>query len=357
MSVVPNGAFWLGNDGNVWVSGSDGTHSAGAWDANTKDYWANQGFGMIQNPNPDPALTFQAGGGTSSDTGTYTQPSSNPYPQVDYVNQAFNTQKAGYQNQLNVLQPQRQASELGVVNDYQGKLNNLQEDYNTGLGNLATSRNTINTSRERGLKSISDQLRLQGQSYRNQLGAYGAGDSSATGLINQALGQNASNNRGDVLFNSTNQLQGVDQQQQGLDTSFKRNRESLDTWKQDALNSIAQQYLTTKQQLEAEMANADANRYQQLAQISSSYNQQAIDALSHVQNLYADQASQLMDSYRNQFAQKNVQIAPELQQYQVAPIDAGRLAGLAMPSQVNPDYSSLSLLRKRTGQQPLSVGV
>lgn len=46
-----NGVFWLGEDGNVWVKGGQGTHSAGRWDGNTADYWMSRGFSHIANPN------------------------------------------------------------------------------------------------------------------------------------------------------------------------------------------------------------------------------------------------------------------------------------------------------------------
>lgn len=46
------GVFWLGEDGNVWVKGAGGTHSAGRWDGNTTNYWQSRGFSFIPNPNP-----------------------------------------------------------------------------------------------------------------------------------------------------------------------------------------------------------------------------------------------------------------------------------------------------------------
>ena len=54
-----SGVFWLGEDGNVWVKGAGGTHSAGRWDGNTTNYWQSRGFSFIPNPNP----SRQGGGG------------------------------------------------------------------------------------------------------------------------------------------------------------------------------------------------------------------------------------------------------------------------------------------------------
>lgn len=40
----PNGYFWKGANGQVWVQGGNGIHSAGNWDNNTINYWRNHGF-------------------------------------------------------------------------------------------------------------------------------------------------------------------------------------------------------------------------------------------------------------------------------------------------------------------------
>lgn len=61
------GVFWLGEDGNVWVKGAGGTHSAGRWDGNTTNYWQSRGFSFIPNPNP----SRRGGGGYVSGGGGF----------------------------------------------------------------------------------------------------------------------------------------------------------------------------------------------------------------------------------------------------------------------------------------------
>ncbi|MGI9028147.1 MAG: hypothetical protein ACR2FM_04915 [Candidatus Saccharimonadales bacterium] len=64
MAAVPNGSFWIGADGNVWVAGSQGVNSAGRADANSVKYWSDRGYGLEADPNP-PQQSRQApsGGG------------------------------------------------------------------------------------------------------------------------------------------------------------------------------------------------------------------------------------------------------------------------------------------------------
>lgn len=274
--------------------------------------------------------------------------------QLNYINRVFDTQKAAYANQLATLDPQRQANELSLQNAYQTKSNYLQQDFDTGTRNLQEATGQVNTAKERSLRDILDQMRVMNQSYNNQLGAYGAGDSSAANLIGQALGAKASRNRGDVLYNTNQQLGAIDDQTQQLNAEFERNKYQLDDWKKTSLNSIASEYLKAKQAIELQMQTADANRYAELAKLSDAYNQQAIDALGQVQGTYATQAQQMMDFYRNQFGEKNVSIDPALQQYAVKPITAGQVGSFNMPTQVNPENSVLSLFRKRPEDQELA---
>lgn len=47
----PQGNYWIGSDGNVWVAGSRGVNNAGRADANTHNYWASRGYSKIDDPN------------------------------------------------------------------------------------------------------------------------------------------------------------------------------------------------------------------------------------------------------------------------------------------------------------------
>ena len=63
------GVYWIGSNGKVYVSGSQGTNDAGPADAQTDSYWQVRGFTPIADPNPGevPATTnnvTSTGGGT-----------------------------------------------------------------------------------------------------------------------------------------------------------------------------------------------------------------------------------------------------------------------------------------------------
>jgi hypothetical protein len=276
--------------------------------------------------------------------------------QIDFVNRSFGAKLAGLQGQLNVLPSQQRAGELQLQNEYQTKQNKLDTSRSQGLRNLSQSERQVLDSRERGLKSLADQLRQQGMSYSNQLGTMGAGDSSASGMVNFALGGQASRNRGDLVRNASGQEVAIGNQRADLEVSYKQNVSDLTNWKQNQLNDLYEKFSNMKNQIANEMANASLQRQQQLAQYDAGVTQQAIAQLGNIENMYRQQSTQLQQHYQNMFAPKEIDIAPELQQYAVRPIDAGTLEGLQTPAPVNGDVTDTVLRKKLDEQQdPLAL--
>lgn len=346
-----NGLFWKGADGNVWVSGHNGTNSAGAWDNNTGDYWQSKGFALINDPTPkaNPAQNPQ-----NDQSGAYTGGNgsvSTSQVNKDFVNKGFDSQIAGLQDKLRILDPQRQAGEVQLQNQYQTKFNDLNTSHAQGMRNLNMAEQQVQDSRVRGLDDLRRQAEQMSMGYNNQLGAYGAGDSSASQLLNRAVAGLTNKNRSNVLRNASDQATKIGIQKQDLQTSFDQNKRDLDAWKQNSITDLYNKYADEKAKIQQEMASADAQRYQQLAQYDAAYTQQALDALARIQQQHTQNANDLISRYQNMFAPRELSIAPELQQYTVKPIDAGTLGNISMPGAVNPESDAQMALRKRLDEQ------
>lgn len=274
---------------------------------------------------------------------------------IDYINAQFNAQKAQYNSQLRALDPQRDAAEGRILNQYTTRSNDLKADYAKGQRNLTTSRNTIVGERERGLDSIRRQLQQQAMSYGNQLGAYGAGDSSAAELINTAIAGGAAKNRGNLLTNTSQQLTSVDTQEKDLEDSFNRNVRDLGVWKQQTLSDIADRFLAQKQKIQVALQTADAQRANQLAQLDENLTNEAIAKLNQLEALYNRQANQLVARYRNALAPSNIKIDEALQDYEVKPISAGQLSAIETPEPVQSEDPLAAILRRRE-EEELAAG-
>ena len=66
-----SGAYWIGQDGKVYVKGAQGTNAAGNYDQNSDTYWSTRGFSKINDPNqslPTPRQPSIYGGGGGAPT-------------------------------------------------------------------------------------------------------------------------------------------------------------------------------------------------------------------------------------------------------------------------------------------------
>lgn len=295
-----------------------------------------------------PTQQINAYGGTG--TSGYGSASAN------FINQAYDTRRAGYQGLLDTLNPQQDAAILNVNNQYQNQSNALATQKAQGTRNLGIATEQVQTGKVRSLGDLTRQVSTMGRSYANQLGAYGAADSSAAGLINQALSGLASRNRSDVLYNASNQQRGIDLQGQDLETDFANNQKMLDDWKSSTVNDIATKFLSQRQAIQQQMQTADADRYQALAQLDANYTQQAIKELANLENQYKTNAQNLIQQYQT-IQGPNVAINPQLQQYAVQPINAGKIAQLSVAPNVSTGNQPTSYATRRPFQEDYGFGL
>lgn len=332
---------FVGNDGKLNQSQAMTYHFDTPGQANWNDLtnFNNQQYSQFQNLSAPPTNN------TSVSTSKV---------DPNFVNQAYDTKIAGLQSVLDTLNPQQDAANLQVNNQYQNQANALQGQQAQGHRNLTLAQNQVDDGKAKSLNDLRNQVQTMGMSYNNQLGAYGAGDSSAAGMIQQALSGMASKNRANVMDSAAQQGQQIQLQGQDLDTEFNNNLKSLDDWKAASLNDIATKFLQQKQQIQQQMVGANADRYQALAQADASYTNQAIQQLAQLEGTYKQQSSQLVGQYQSMTA-PNAQINPALQQFAVNPISAGQIQSLGSVPQVQTNNSAYQVPRKFNEDYGLSL--
>lgn len=347
---------YVGNDGGINKTAlQNSVISSGALQTDAPSIYQNktaqlndyftQYNSLLNQPGPTGTPTNVASGGAS---GANTNP--------DFINQAYNTKIAGLRSVFDTLNPQQDAATLNVNNQYQNQSNSLQGQLAIGQRNLGLAGQQVQDSKAKSLDDLKRQVQTQGMSYQNQLGAYGAGDSSANGLIQQALSGMASRNRGNVLENAGQQQQGIDLQGQDLNTEFQNNLKSLDDWKSSSLNDIATKFLQQKQAIQTQMQSADADRYQALAQADASYTQRAIQQLAQLEGIYKQNATDLVTQYQ-QIQGPNAQINPALQQFAVKSITPGQIGQLGQLPGVSTNTDPTPLAVRRNFQDEYGFGL
>ena len=186
MALVPPmggpGSFWRGSDGNVYVAGSAGTNSAGAWDDNTQKYWSDRRYQMVNDPTASQVL--------GDSTPAPTQTSSATGPVAPILNRASidNTQTAI--DQLPTILESALQAERARYNNTTGDFN-AQEQGQRKVYDQSTVTNQQNydanfmDSIRAGIKGVGGLLSL--------LRGTGAGGGTAEDAAREAVGSVAAN--------------------------------------------------------------------------------------------------------------------------------------------------------------------
>jgi hypothetical protein len=275
---------------------------------------------------------------------------------IDFTNKAYDTKLSGFQSALDTLNPQEQAANLNIQNQWTNQGNSLQSQKAIGDRNLQMAGDQVQASKVKSLADLNRQIQSMGMSYNNQLGNYGAGDSTSADMIQRALSGQASKNRANVMSSAAQQGNQIELQKGDLQTEFQNNMKSLDDWKSSSLNDIATKFMQQRQQIQQSMIGANADRYQALASLDQNYVNQAIQQLGNLQAQYQQNANDLVSKYQN-IQGPNVAIAQNLQQYAVNPISSGQIGQLSMAPTANNGNGVPIAAQRRPFEQDYGFGL
>lgn len=279
---------------------------------------------------------------------------------ADILGPSYDSAYSQLQGQMNAI-PLAEAHATGDINNqYQGQANQLQDQFTQGGANLDLSQQALNTQKAQSLRDLGSTLRQQFNSYNNQLGVMGAGNSSAANLLGYALSQQANVGRGDIGTQYGLQQTGINQQRTGLQSNFNDQMTNLQAWKQQQLDSIAQSFAQTQQQIQSQMANTlgDKARFLALYAQNQAAAQQAIQQLQQIQGQYGTAVDQLQKSYGQVQAGPHAIDAQFMQGYNVQPFTPEQLQGLSFQNNQAPNsttstgYIAPISLQKQNNQTP-----
>lgn len=310
----------------------------------------------INNANQQFYQQFSSLGNGGGGAGTGGPSSAEKAEYADFTNKAYDTKISGLQSVYDTLNPQEDNARLNVTNQWQNQSNALQSQKAIGERNLNMAGEQVEAGKVKSLADLGRQIQTMGMSYNNQLGNYGAGDSSAAGLIQQALSGMASKNRANVMGSASQQQTQIGLQKGDLQTEFDNNWKSLDDWKNGSLNDIATKFMQQRQQIQQQMAGANADRAQALAGIDRSYVNMAMQALGNLENQYRSAATELVGKYQS-MAAPNAAISQNLQQFAVKPIEAGKINQMSMTPSYSQGNQPTALANRRPFEQDYGYGL
>lgn len=225
-SNQPNGAFWIGRDGNVWVAGSQGTNSAGAADANSVSYWTGQGYKSIADPSGysmsgdylQPIGGTGGSGGGSSYAPTYSQ------EDLAYLDD----QQGTLQRQLGRTDTTLANALDAVLQNYNKELSGANTTRGRNIEDFDTKTQVSEQGRGRELGKVDTSARMLADSLRQRLGlASGSGSSAYQIAAPRAVQRQASDQRQDVLTDYSANFKALDTDKRRSEEDFNSLLEEL----------------------------------------------------------------------------------------------------------------------------------
>lgn len=221
------GVYWVGQDGNVWVKGSQGTNSAGAFDANSNNYWSSRGFTRIADPNGESNGASNSGGGYGYGGGNSSATQQNSFKNAlgQNINSIVSGGNAGFD--VNRL-------------DLQNQANKIVDDAQKGQRQLNTARDNQALNYMNNVEDIRNYVRDSLTGANTQLAGMGATNSSAAGemaRVYSEIGQGKLAKAGNADALKQNELNS---QQGELDIAKAAALRDLNNSKEKAILTIGQ---------------------------------------------------------------------------------------------------------------------
>lgn len=236
------------------------------------------------------ALTSGTGG-----TGTGSSSSFNAPGYIQGIQQEYGAQiNAGPQNEA-ILQGGEQTGINAANSNTAAQGASYQTQANAQNATLQNDISSQQNQQQLSLAELADQIRGQNQGLTAQLGAVGAGSSSASLAGQQALAHEQNTQQANVDQQANANISNAQTQQAGVNSVLQSNLAQLNTYKQNQIAQIQNQYAQLQTQLATALQTAQGEEKARLAEFGQSLTGSAIQSLTNLNSQINSQAQNLIN--------------------------------------------------------------
>ncbi len=187
------------------------------------------------------------------------------------------------------LLPGWKEEKLGTIaNLYQTQLGELGGAQEAARQRLEGYRGEIRADQAQNLKALAESMRNWARAGQIQLGALGAGSSSAVPMYQYALAKEAGKRGTDIARQASAMFNDLRMKEEDINLAYNQAKSQLDTWKTEQMGAITDWYNTQLSNIEQQKATASGEKARALASAENSLIQEAYNRLLNIQ----DQAQQ-----------------------------------------------------------------
>jgi hypothetical protein len=214
----------------------------------------------------------------------------------DYANRIRSNIESGFNQYLSYLDklaglvPQmRQEQEQYLSQQFESMLGQLGTEKQAAEQQLETYKQDVQSRKQAGLEEIAQNLRNLLKATGMQLGAMGAGSSSATQVIAPyALAKQGSRAQAQVIKGANDQLAELDRKMIDVQNTYDTQKSQIEQWKTEKMAEIGRIYNELKFQIEQAKAKAPIDKMNALNNLDQALLQNALQ----MANYYEQTANQ-----------------------------------------------------------------
>lgn len=259
--------------------------------------------------------------------------------------------------QLQGYQQQDESSTRGMFDQVIG---GVQSARDTGLQKLGYAREDVGQRTGSAINDLQQNLRNLMRATGMQLGAMGAGDSSASEIMAPyAFSKVGSNARAEVMNNANSQYNDINMKEQDVITTYDQEKTRLESDKISALSAIAQDYRNKFVRIQEAKNYANEAEKDALNNLEVSLLNDVSNKLSAVQN-YVLQRNAELDQWANSRISSGWDTAQRIgdtSNYQAKEVGYNALPGLSnnptFASQTDAGLNPMALARKKLQESRL----
>jgi len=249
------------------------------------------------------------------------------------VNETYDTYIADLDDKMGDLSGQVDTQEQRVEGLFTQGQSDLTAQRTQGEADLSTQRRKTTEGNVASLNDISENIRNLFRSGRVALGARGAGDSSAVGQYQYAIGKLGAKERGKVQRQTRSIMSDIDDRSSRLQNIYMQETSKLLTQKNDQVLQITQWYQDQVQAIKDAKREGRLAKGQTLAEISMQLLTKAQTELTNIDTANANRKAALEQWAMNQ-SDTIGELKSNMQQisgYEAQPVQAQQFGNIGQP--------------------------
>lgn len=264
--------------------------------ANLKDPYANPGPGYFW----DAADGWKRSGGDDAEARRREEETRNA------ISSGYDQYASGLRGLESTYESGRD-EEIGSASKiYEQIFGGLEDQRSSNLAGLEAGRNQVRSREESSIKGLQQNLLNTQRGMTMQLGAMGAGDTSATQvMMPYAYNKIAGQQEGSIRGQSNQQLFEIDQQERDTELQFAQMQRQTEVEKEQSLQGIRQYYGDAIQRVKTALVQAPLEKQRDLANLSQSLLAEAQANLRNLEGEYRQRQNSIRDWAVNRMSELN----------------------------------------------------